>query len=300
MSKVNYSVLNDSIVLNFQGKTDVISASDKRYAKVIEHIRAGTLDEIPAAVSLEQAFEGSGLTLRDGKLWDGEAALPDALTARILKFRDMELPYGPLLNFWANLKKNPSFNSRQMLYKFLEHNGHPLTEDGCFIAYRGVAEDFKDKHTGKFDNSPGQKLSMARDQVDDNPNNTCSNGFHAACFGYARGFGEKMVEVKINPEHVVAVPVDYHGTKMRVCEFEVVQECETIRTEEVYNNPNSVYKDESEEESDEFETCSDCGDEVEETNAAGLCHDCGENCCEECGEERSPFANFCGECGAEF
>lgn len=281
MSKVNYHVLDNSIVLNFKGRTETISVSDKRYDRVVEMIKEGKLDEIPEAVTPETGFESSGLELRDGKLYDGDSALPESLTMRIIKFRDMELPFAPLLAFWDNLKTNPSFNSRQMLYKFLDHNGHPLTEDGCFIAYRGVREDFKDKHTGNFDNSPGQVLEMARDQVDDNPNNTCSNGFHVACFDYAKGFGEKLIEVKVNPADVVAVPTDYNGTKMRVCKFEVIQECEQIRTEEVYNNPDSVY---SEEESDD-------NDEEEEIDE--------EEHCSSCGEDRDPFDNYCPECGHE-
>jgi len=102
-----------------------------------------------------------------------------------------------------------------MLYSFLEHNGHPLTEGGHFIAYRGVTEDFKDMHTRTFNNSPGSVCEMPREEVDDNPNNTCSTGLHVASFKYASDFGPKVVEVKINPKDVVAVPVDYNGIKMR-------------------------------------------------------------------------------------
>jgi hypothetical protein len=290
MNKVNYHVLNDSIVLNFNGKTEMIAGSDKRYTTVLNIIRsqshAGDWQETLIDLMEREitAFQGTGLDLRDGKLWDGETALPDALTTRILKFRDLELPYQPLLNFWANLKANPSFNSRQMLYKFLEHNGHPLTEDGSFIAYRGVREDFKDKHSGKFDNSPGQVCEMARSEVDDNPDNTCSSGLHVACFDYAKGFGEKLVEVKVNPSDVVAVPRDYNGTKMRVCKFEVIQECASIRKEEIYNNPDSVHDDLDEEE-DLF------GDDEDESN---------ENDCPGCGEEKDAFANYCSQCGEAF
>jgi hypothetical protein len=146
-----------------------------------------------------------------------------------LKFKEQKLPYKALLKFWDNLKKNPSFNSRKMLFKFLEHNGHPLTSDGCFIAYRGVTEDFKDVHTKTFDNKPGSVCEMPRSQVNDNPNETCSDGLHVACFDYAKGFGPKLVEVKVNPIDVVCVPVDYNGTKMRVCRFEVIQEGTVIK-----------------------------------------------------------------------
>lgn len=307
MSNVKYHVLDNSIVITYQGKPEVISASDKRYDRILGLIRdsktdPAALDKIPDLLAdTTKGFESSGLELRDGALWDGDTALPNSLTHRIIKLRDMGLPYDPLIKFWENLKKNPSFNSRAMLYKFLEHNGHPLTEDGCFIAYRGVREDFKDKHTGKFDNSPGQVLEMPREQVDDNPKNTCSTGLHVACYEYAKGFGERLVEVKVNPTDVVAVPEDYNGTKMRVCKFEVIQECQDMRKEEVYENPESIYEDD-EDDSDYFaqddeddldypeNTVED--DEEEEKSEDHFCGNCG--------NKRDPFANFCSKCGHEF
>jgi hypothetical protein len=169
---------------------------------------------------------------------------------------EAQMPVDILTKFWRNLKANPSFNSRKMLYKFLEHNGHPLTEDGCFIAYRGVTEDFKDLHTQTFNNAVGQVVEVSRSEVDDNPNNTCSNGLHVACHDYAKGFGPKLIEVKVNPKDVVTVPVDYNGTKMRVCKFEVMAECENIRMEPVYQS----FEDQAMAEEGEYEDQSEFTD----------------------------------------
>jgi hypothetical protein len=231
---MNYIILNDSMVLNYGGKTISIANTDERYTKVIDLIRDNKLEEIPAVIEAQAlAFSGEGVELRDGVIVVDGVAIPHELSDRVLKFREQKLPFEPLLNFWRNLRKNPSFNSRQMLYKFLEHNGHPITPDGCFIAYRGIRDDLKDMHTGTFNNAPGQVCEIARDQVDDNPNNTCSHGLHVACFDYAKGFGQKLVEVKVNPSDVVAVPTDYNGTKMRVCKFEVLNLIDKPRAEEL-------------------------------------------------------------------
>lgn len=294
---VNYHVLNESVVLNYNGKTVVISNGDKRFQAVIDCIKTGDLNDIPCIVEIEKSFEGTGIELRDGLLWEGENPMPSELSDRILKFKELGLPYDTLFKFWDNLKKNPSFNARKMMFKFLEHNGIPLTQDGCFIAYRGVSEDFKDKHTGRFDNRPGSVCEMDRNAVDDNPNNTCSSGLHVACYDYAKGFGERLVEVKVNPSDVVAVPTDYNGTKMRTCKFEVVQECEKIREELVYGQPNRSPADwakvEDSPEADEgCKGCDECDEPCEDES--------DDDHCENCGEERNPFANFCGECGNEF
>jgi len=258
---MNYHILNDSIVLNYDGKTISISHGDERYKKVIECIKTDKLDDIPTIVDYEKYFEEQGLTLVDGLLHVEGIAMPHQLSKRILEFKEKEIPYKYLLKFWSNLKLNPSFNARQMLFDFLEHNGHPLTTDGCFIAYRGVTEDFKDQHSGKFDNSPGNTCEMRRELVDDNPNNTCSSGLHVACYDYASGFGSKKIEVKVHPKDVVCVPADYSGTKMRVCKFTVVQECEGMREEAIYEKDDDHWSE---------GTCYDCGEEIID----GTC-DCG-------------------------
>lgn len=247
--KVNYMILKDSIVLNYDAKTISINKRDGRYNNVLLAIKEDRLQDIPDLASVKNTLETAGFKVVDGQVTVDGKTLPNALNRRIVEFMEQGLPFQPLLKFWANLKLNPSFNSKEMLYSFLEHNGHPLTEDGHFIAYRGVTEDFKDKHTRKFDNSPGQVCEMPREDVDDNPNNTCSTGLHVAAFKYASDFGPKVVEVKVNPKDVVAVPVDYDGTKMRVCKFEVLAETEKMREEVVYGVDlvdNETFEDDDE------------------------------------------------------
>lgn len=151
------------------------------------------------------------------------------LHEKIREVKKLGLPFDNLIAFAKKVKNNPSFNSRAMLYKFLKHNGHPICKNGNFIAYKKVTSDFMDLRTERFDNSIGKVVSIPRQQVDDNPNNTCSHGLHVASFGYAEGFGHgKLVMVEVNPEHVVAVPTDYNGTKMRVCQYTVI--CETDKS----------------------------------------------------------------------
>jgi bifunctional DNA-binding transcriptional regulator/antitoxin component of YhaV-PrlF toxin-antitoxin module len=75
---------------------------------------------------------------------------------------------------------------------------------------------------------------MKRSEVDDDPAVTCSRGLHVAAFPYARDFypNGKMMEVKVNPMDVVAVPDDYNAQKMRVCKYVVLRECEGPRPDQ--------------------------------------------------------------------
>jgi hypothetical protein len=146
---------------------------------------------------------------------------------------------------------NPSMTSRNELFLFLEAANLPISEDGCFRAYKAVTSDFKDKHSRKFDNSPGVTLEMPRRDVDDNREQTCSYGFHAAAYEYAKGFmsgGDKLVAVKIHPADVVSVPSDYNNQKLRCCKYSVVFDipgaADIFKDQAYYQDESPIYNSE--------------------------------------------------------
>lgn len=253
--QINYVILSGSLIVNFNGETHNIASTDGRYQLVLDAIKSGRLNEIPDLVDTTKALRDAGVDVRDGVVFMDNQPLPDQLSDRVLQFFHEGLPFEPLIKFWRKLKKNPSFNSRMQLFKFLEHNGHPITTEGNFIAYRSVTRNFKDHHTKSMDNSVGKIVEVDRSQVDDNPNNTCSHGLHVACLSYAQDFGSDrvIVDVEVDPADVVAVPTDYNGTKMRVCKFKVVAISNGLRKETLVE---SSYEDEE-------IFCEDCDEEVD-------------------------------------
>src|ERR1035437_1421272 len=52
--KVNYHLLDSSLVLNYGGKTQVIQASDERFPEAVQAIQEGRLQDIPEIVALER------------------------------------------------------------------------------------------------------------------------------------------------------------------------------------------------------------------------------------------------------
>jgi len=269
---MNYMILQDSLILNSQGNTTVINRADGRYDKIIPLLREERFDEIIPLLDVAKDLKDKGFDVRHGLVYLDDEALPDSLSKRVLDFYDNNLPFQPLLKFWRKLRTNPSFNSRQMLFKFLEHNGHPITTEGNFIAYRAVRSDFKDKHTGTMDNSIGSVVTIARSQVDDNPNNTCSHGLHVATLSYAQGnfagAGDVVLDVEVDPTDVVAVPTDYNGTKMRVCRFKVVAQTQGLIEKPLVKS--------SWEEVISSEECLNCGTELDRDNQ-NFCPNCGES-----------------------
>ena len=131
--------------------------------------------------------------------------------------------------------KNPSQRAINELYGFLEHGNMPITADGCFIAYKSVRTDFKDVHTGTYDNTPGNVHEMPYEHVDPNCEQHCSTGFHVGSYEYASTFGGgNLILVKVNPADAVSVPTDHDAQKLRVCRYEVISLCQGLIQEPTY------------------------------------------------------------------
>jgi hypothetical protein len=229
MSKVNYIISDTNITVNFEGKTYIVSRKDKLSDDLISCLREKRYSEIPELVNksikIQKQSKGN-FVVEDGRIMINGVPASEVLSKKIIDFSDNGLPFQPLLEFAKKLQNNPSFRAVNELYLFLEKNNHPITEDGNFIAYKKVTNDFKDIYTRKIDNSVGQVVKMPRNMVNEDCNVTCSYGLHVANWDYAHNhygsIGDTMLEVEVNPEHVVSVPVDYANAKMRVCEYKVL------------------------------------------------------------------------------
>jgi hypothetical protein len=169
--------------------------------------------------------------------------LSDALANKIITMHAQGFDCGPLVNFIGNLYNNPSPTAIAELYLFIEACNLPITEDGCFIAYKMVKENYMDIYSGTMRNSIGDIPAMPRGLVDDNRNNTCSAGLHFCSKEYLPKFGsgrrdtDRCMLVKINPANVVSIPSDYNNSKGRAWAYEVVSEVaagwrETLPTED--------------------------------------------------------------------
>lgn len=242
MSKVQAAIVSEqSITLVVDGQTTPITDSHHNYDEIRVLAASADYASIAPLLDMVAAVEDFGagrVTVEDGVvLYDG-AATHNAVTTRILQMVDEGLNVSPMIAFLDNLMENPSFRSVQQLYGFLEVNDLPITEDGYFLAYRMCREDWTDHRTGQMDNSVGATVSMPRNQVNEDPTQTCSHGLHVCAQGYLGfyGGGGRTLLVKVNPANVVAVPNDYNNAKMRVCEFTVMQEVNAKVRGDVYTS----------------------------------------------------------------
>ena len=171
---------------------------------------------------------------KENKILIDNQEMPDGLKKSFMELKRRHKPRAYLLKFWDKLQKNPNQNSIQMLYKFLEHNGHPIMADGCFIAYKAVRKDLKDHHSGTNEHKKGKVIRMDRDEVNPDPTATCSSGLHICSWDYLKDFNpdsSRWFEVLVDPKDVVAVPKDYNGTKCRTAAYKVYREVTKQREE---------------------------------------------------------------------
>jgi hypothetical protein len=221
---------NLTLVLN--NRTYQVLPDHINYKMILEALPVATADELLEIVDVEKAvstFSDGLVEIKNGKvLYEGEE-VHGSISKRILEFMSKGLPFQPLVNFLNNLMENPSMQRQKELYDFLEHEHLPITEDGHFLAYKAVRNDYKDKYRGTFDNSVGQVVKMQRAKVDDDRARGCSDGLHAGALNYVASYGslengDRIVIVKINPRDVVSVPSDCNCEKLRTCRYEVVGE----------------------------------------------------------------------------
>lgn len=165
-------------------------------------------------------------------LFDGKP-VENVIATRLVWMIEQGFNAEPLFKFLTNLSENPSYRAVQSLYAFMEAAKMAITNDGMILAYKTIRPDYTDVYTGTFDNSVGQQPTMPRNEVNDNPNETCSAGLHVCSISYLPQYGvrkgARVVICEIHPRDVVSVPVDYNHAKMRVCTYRVIGEVEDAK-----------------------------------------------------------------------
>jgi hypothetical protein len=235
MKKVSKIITKTSVTVNFDGKTFTFSANSPEYSQIINCLKEGREDDLiriadRASRLVEQGNKttNSVFHYKNGKLLVKDIEVHGLLAEHMIHYMNNGLSLVPLINFFEKALRNPSERVRTDLYAFLVSNDHPITESGNFIAYKRVLPPdasgrMLDIFSKTIDNRPGTTVKIDRSKVDPNPNVTCSYGLHVANWDYAHNhYGEKgqpIVEVEVNPEHVVAIPIDHGRSKIRVCEY---------------------------------------------------------------------------------
>uniref|UniRef100_A0A6M3KUF6 Uncharacterized protein n=1 Tax=viral metagenome TaxID=1070528 RepID=A0A6M3KUF6_9ZZZZ len=209
------------------GKQYIFDTDHPSYGVLCEAIKERDVETFISNYDVK-AFIGEGVEIRGDTIYYQGEVVHNTVCENILRSIKEGFDIIGTKKFLENLIENPSKHSVDELFSFLQIHHLTITDDGCFLAYKCVKEDYLDKFSGKYDNHPGAVMEMSRNQVDDNLNHACSHGFHVGALGYSGpdGWyyreGDRVIIVKVNPKDVVCVPTDSNFQKVRVCRYEVV------------------------------------------------------------------------------
>lgn len=234
---VEFVITGDSVMLTLGDDVEIVESTHTNY----KAIRAAILDgEFKKAYDLMNiaksitTYTKGAITVKNGQLAYGEMTLKSSLVTRILELMAKgDEAFKSLVNFLERLLNNPSKDSVEQLWGFISHLDVEIDADGYIIGWKNVNNvngHLVDCHTGKVPNDVGNIVEMPRHMVNDDKDQTCSQGLHVAAWGYLRHFsGNTTLKVKVDPADVVSIPTDYNDMKMRAAKYEVVDTVDSNR-----------------------------------------------------------------------
>lgn len=214
-----------------------VSRSHKNYDAIIAALKAKEWNRIHDLVNVSKQIATAIQETNGGDdriqicadagviLFDGYE-IRNTLVDRIIKMLADGFDVKPMCAFLANcmdLRKDVA----DRIFDWIEAGCMPITDDGCFLAYKRVRDDYMSFYDGKTLNPVGGWVKLPRSMCDDNQHNTCSAGLHFCSQGYLpsyHGGAGRILVLKVNPRDVVAIPHEYGTAKGRACAYEVVTE----------------------------------------------------------------------------
>lgn len=269
--EINFIDTGSAVTLIADGKAFTIAASHQNYQGILDALKAKDwanarkLADLATAVRSYVSSASADVEVKNGGVYFKGEKLGGAVVSKILRFLDEGKPTEPLIKFVERLMANPSFNSRQRLYEFLEAGHVPITERGTFLAYKAVQSDYKSKtagvedvevstdggktwkvYKGNIPNNVGNIVKVDRSKVDDNPDNHCSRGLHLGMLSYVNSFAygsDKKIIVEVDPADVVSVPNDCGCQKLRAARYVVITDFKGEFTTALANADNPYSDD---------------------------------------------------------
>ncbi len=288
------------------GESATVYTSHARYkdivaalaAKDYELVKTLTSPALAVKAKIDKIVKRNGTTVEliGGIVYYNGEALHNTLTQRIIEMSNEGFDIQPMTKFLANLQQNPSFRAVNELYTFLEKGTLPITEDGHFLAYKSVRDNYLDHHSGTVPNKLAAMftndefnsmpltignvtvdvvdgitvITMPRNKVNEDPTQTCEAGLHFCSRDYLGQMGSgRTLILKINPADVVAIPTDHNDAKGRTCRYEIIGELGATEKLEGAFRPSPGYvepvdEDETEDDLDDSDYYDYDGLDIEE------------------------------------
>ena len=236
LNKHQIMILPESVIIAINGKPETITTSHQAYEKIVEAIKNQDIETAYTLMKPREAIKkfGTGMVNVEGNkvFWDKHDITGSSVSKRILALM-LKGDYANLERMGKFLDKmfqNPSAALVQSgrIYEFMAYSDVEIDEDGDIILYKSVRGNYMDKHSGTINNAPGTIVRMARSFVNDNNKDLCSYGLHVCSLAYLKQcfgrLGQRVVRCKLNPKDIVSITDDYKSSKIRCCEYLVLDD----------------------------------------------------------------------------
>ena len=149
----SYIVTDSTITVVTDGELFTVESSHPNFVSVKQALKKGKWKKVKKLLDIGtaiEAFSNGRVEVTEGVVFFNGKEVNNSLTQRIIRMMREGFDVTPMANFLENLLTNPSGRAVQELYRFLESNDLPITEDGHFLAYKNVRDDYFDRHSGTF------------------------------------------------------------------------------------------------------------------------------------------------------
>jgi hypothetical protein len=263
--KLPYNISEDSITIFYDGKPHTIRKDNANFPHARKALIEARYDDVVDLLDVKSAVENfvqGDIEVKDEVVYYKGNRLHGVVVDKLLSMLQQGMKDStPLVSFITRLQANPSANSVNELYSFMDYKELPSTPEGKVLAYKGVQHDFWSS-TGNADtivvqgetndrhqilNEVGETIEVARRCVDDNKDHHCSFGLHVGSYDYANqwaGEDGRLLVVEFDPSDAVSVPTDCSFQKLRVCKYKVVSDITDTRKElnkPVYEANKPIY-----------------------------------------------------------
>lgn len=236
---------------------EMFSITDERpqFDAILNKLRAGdesVIGDFDAANFASKAFHKvtDRVNIKNGVIFLDDESVDNGMAQVIMDYlaegNDNALP---LVKFMERLSENPSHRSREQFWRFVDRNGIHIDDDGYAILYKGVNQTDVpgvyqsvssgrafvngNEQNGRIRSAPGDVVTMPRREISDDPTVACHAGLHCGDRTYAQSFAQVLITVRVDPAHVVSVPVDSADRKVRVERYEIMdvvtKQVDTVR-----------------------------------------------------------------------
>ena len=248
------------------GEVYSVTSDQPQYRVVVSKLLNkddSVIQDFDAANFANRAFHkvSDRVNIRHGQVYLDDEVVDDTISQVIIDYmaegNDNALP---LVRFMERLSENPSHRSREQFWRFVQTNGIHIDDEGYAVMYKGVnptddADVYQSVSAGRaFVNGTEQKgrirttkgdvVTMPRREISDDPTVACHAGLHCGARSYAESFAQVLITVRVDPAHVVSVPVDSRDQKVRVEQYEIMDVLGGRQVSTVRWQDNTAYDEE--------------------------------------------------------